>query len=76
LIAFLAGRLYRDHRIDIYGIGDTDRGILYVAIGTIVLLLAASGSLTATPAGTLAEIAGLALCAGLLLRVYRNWQRY
>jgi hypothetical protein len=76
LIAFFAGRLYRDHQVDIYGLGNVDRAILYAAIGAIVLLLAASGRLTSTGAGTLAEIAGLAICAGGLLRVFRNWQRY
>jgi hypothetical protein len=76
LIAFFAGRLYRDRQTDIYGLGDVDRAILYVAIGAIVLLLAASGRLTSTGVGTLVEIAGLAICAGGLLRVFRNWQRY
>ena len=45
-------------------------------VGAIVVVLAASGRLTTTTAGTLVEIAALALCAGGLLRVYRNWQRY
>jgi hypothetical protein len=76
LIAYFAGRFYRDHQVDVYGLGDVDRAILYLAIGAIVLLLAASGRLTSTGAGTLAEIAGLAVCAGGLLRVFRNWQRY
>ena len=76
VIVYFAGRLYRDRQIDIYGLGDVDRGILYAAIGAIVLLLAASGRLTSTGIGTLVEIAGLAVCAGGLLRVFRNWQRY
>jgi hypothetical protein len=76
LLALLAGRFYRDHQIDIYGLGDPDRAILYLSLGAIVVVLAASGRLTATTAGTLVEIAALALCAGGLLRVYRNWQRY
>jgi len=76
LIAYFAARLYRDHHVDIYGLGDRDRAILYVAIGAIVLLLAASGRLTSTGAGTLVEVAGLAICAGGLLRVFRNWQQY
>jgi hypothetical protein len=76
LFAYFAGRLYRDHRVDVYGLGDADRVILYVSLGAIVLILAATGRLTASPAGTLIEIAALALCAGGLLRVFRNWQRY
>jgi Kef-type K+ transport system membrane component KefB len=76
LIAYFAGRLYRDHQVDIHGLGDRDRAILYAAIGAVVLLLAASGRLTSTGAGTLVEVAGLAICAVGLLRVFRNWQRY
>jgi hypothetical protein len=76
LIAYFAGRLYRDHRVDLYGLGDRDRAILYCALGAIVVLLAASGRLTTSAAGTLVEVAGLALCAVGLLRVFRNWQRY
>jgi hypothetical protein len=76
LLAFFAGRFYRDHQVDIYGLGDLDRGILYVSIGAIVVVLAASGRLTTTAAGTLVEVAALALCVGGLFRVYRNWQRY
>jgi hypothetical protein len=76
LLAYFAGRYYREHQIDLYGLGDVDRAILYVSIGAIVVILAASGRLTATTAGTLVEVAALALYAGGLIRVYRNWQRY
>ena len=76
LVAYFAGRFYRDHQVDLYGLGDVDRGILYASIWAIVVVLAASGQLTATGGGTLVEIAALALCGGGLFRVYRNWQRY
>jgi hypothetical protein len=76
LLAYCAARFYRDHQIDVYGLGDRDRAILYLSLGAIIVLLAASGRLAASTAGTLAEIAGFALCAGGLLRVYRNWRRY
>jgi hypothetical protein len=76
LIAYFAGRFYRDHQVDIYGLGDLDRGTLYASLGAIVVVLAASGELTTTTAGTLVEVAALALCGGGLFRVYRNWQRY
>jgi hypothetical protein len=76
LIAYVAGRLYRDHQADIYSLGDLDRTILYVALGGIVVVLAASARLFDSGPGTLAGVALLALCAGGLLRVYRNWQRY
>jgi hypothetical protein len=76
LLAYIAGRLYRDHQVDIYGLGDVDRTILYVALGGIVVVLAGSSRLFNTGPGTLAGIVLLAVCGGGLLRVYRNWQRY
>lgn len=76
LIAYIAGRLYRDRQVDIYGLGDVDRAVLYVALGGIVVILAASSRLFNTGAGTLVGVALLALCSGGLFRVYRNWQRY
>jgi hypothetical protein len=76
LLALFAGRFYRDHQIDVYGLGDRDRAILYVALGAIVVILAASGRLLGSAVGTLVEIAALTICAGGLFTVYRNWQRY
>jgi hypothetical protein len=76
LIAYFAGRLYRDHRVDFQSLGDTDRAILYVAIAAAIVIIAASGRLTTTAVGTLVEVAALVLCAAGLLRVFRNWQRY
>lgn len=76
LLAYFAGRFYRDHQVDLYGLGDRDRAILYTALGAIVVIVAASGRLSVSTAGTLIEIAALALCAGGLFRVYRNWRRY
>ena len=76
LVAYFAGRFYRDHQIDLYGLGDVDRMILYLSLGAIVVILAASGRLSATGVGTLVEVAALVICAGGLFRVYRNWQRY
>jgi hypothetical protein len=76
LLAYFAGRFYRDHQIDLYGLGDRDRAILYLSLGAIVVIVAASGRLSATTVGTLVEIAAFALCGGGLFSVYRNWRRY
>ncbi|HLW96508.1 MAG TPA: hypothetical protein VKS25_14115 [Solirubrobacteraceae bacterium] len=75
LVAYVAGRFYRDHQTDLHSLGDTDRAILYVAIAAAVVVFAASNRLTTTAIGTLVEIAVLGLCAVGLLRVFRNWQR-
>ena len=76
LIAYFAGRFYRDHQVDVYGLGDVDRAVLYGAIALIAIVLVGWGSLFHRAPGTIVAIALLALAAGGLMRVYRNWQRY
>ena len=41
LLAYFAGRFYRDHQVDIYGLRDADRALVYVALGGIVVVFAA-----------------------------------
>lgn len=74
LLAYMAARFYRDHQVDIYGLRDTDRALVYVALGGIVVVFAAWKFDTGI--GWVASLAALALCAGAIVRVYRNWQRY
>jgi len=74
LLVYMAGRFYRDHQVDIYGLRDADRALVYVALGGIVVVFAAwrfNGTI-----GWVVSLAALALCAGAILHVYRNWQRY
>ena len=74
LLVYMAGRFYRDHQVDIYGLRDADRALVYVALGGIVVVFAAwrfNGTI-----GWVVSLAALALCAGAIVRVYRNWQRY
>jgi Kef-type K+ transport system membrane component KefB len=75
LVAYFVGRLYRDHRVDVYGLGDLDRGILYAAIAGIVVALAAAQEFNTTT-GSLIELAALAVCAGALLKVFQAWRSY
>jgi Kef-type K+ transport system membrane component KefB len=74
LLAYIAGRFYREHQFDLYSLHDHDRAILYVALGAIVLVLAWWHF--GTTGGALLSLALLAACVGGLIRVYRNWQRY
>jgi Kef-type K+ transport system membrane component KefB len=73
LLAYFVGRLYRDRRLDVYALGDRDRGIFYAAIVGIVVLLAASQEWDST-GGRLVELGGLAICVGGLVRVYQLWR--
>jgi hypothetical protein len=75
LVAYFVGRLYRDRRVEIYGLGDVERGILYAAIAGIVVAFAASQEF-ATTGGSLIEIALLAVCVAGLIRVYQVWRSY
>jgi len=75
LFAYFVGRLYRDHRVDIYSLGDTDRGIVYAAIAGIVVMLAAAQEFN-TSGGSLIEVAALGICAAGLIRVYQVWRSY
>jgi hypothetical protein len=75
LIAYIVGRLYRDRRVEIYGLGDLERGILYAAIAGIVVCFAASQEF-ATTGGALVEVALLAVCVAGLVRVFQVWRSY
>jgi hypothetical protein len=75
LIAYFVARLYRERRVDIYSLGDLDRGILYACVGGIVMLLAGATNFS-TALGTIVEVALLALCVAGLIRVYEVWRSY
>jgi len=75
LIAYFVARLYRDRRVEIYSLGDLDRGILYAAVAGIIVLLAGAQWFHSTVGG-LIEIALLATCVAGLIRVYQVWRSY
>lgn len=75
LIAYFVARLYRDHRVDIYGLGDLNRVILYAATAGILVMLAASQEF-ATTGGSLVEVVALAVCAAALIKIYQAWRSY
>jgi hypothetical protein len=69
----LAARFYRERRMDIMGLGDRWRAILYGAIGAVVVAMAARPQLIETGGGTLLW---LAVVAGASYAVYRVWRHY
>lgn len=75
LIAYFVARLYRDRRIEIYSLGDLDRGILYASVAGIIVLLAGAQWFNST-AGALIEFVLLATCVVGLIRVYQVWRSY
>lgn len=70
---WLAARLYRDHRMTLFSLGDTNRALLYGAVGVVVFAMAARGKLLDTSAGTLVW---LVLVGGAVYAVYVVWRRY
>ncbi|MEA2264578.1 MAG: hypothetical protein QOE27_161 [Solirubrobacteraceae bacterium] len=75
-IGFFAGRTYLERRVELYGLEDRDRAILYGAIGALAVTLAAASRLLATGPGLLALVALLGLSGYGLFYVYRAWRQY
>jgi hypothetical protein len=60
-IAWIASRLYREHRVALYSLGDARRAVLYGAIAVAAVTLTATSRLWNTGAG---EIVWFALMGG------------
>jgi hypothetical protein len=76
LVVF-AGRLYREHRLELEMLGDRWRALLYGAIAVIVVAMAARPRLRAEgDGGTIIWIALLAGAAYTLYLVWRHHREY
>jgi hypothetical protein len=78
LVSFvlLAARYYREHRLDLDGLGDRWRGLLYSAIGVAILAMAARPRLRTTDGGTIVWIAMLGGAAYAVYTVWRHYREY
>lgn len=75
-LVFLVVRLYRERRSDIYGLGDRNRAILYVSLGTGAIALIGTGRMWETGAGSIAWLALIgAACFGVY-HVFRAAREY
>lgn len=77
-IAFFAYRFYRENRMDLYGLGDRHRGLLYGALGALVLMMAARVRLFDTSGGALlwfAVVIGSVYALYVVFTHYRS-ERY
>ena len=70
-IVFIGWRVYRENRVAIFSLGSY-RGVLYAALGALVLMMAASARLFATAPGTLLWFAVVVAAAYALFAVYRE----
>lgn len=73
LIVLIVSRLYREHRVAIFSLGDRYRTLLYGSIGLAVLAMAARPKLFDTGGGTLAW---LVLVGGASYGVYAVWRHH
>lgn len=74
--AWICSRLYREHRMEIEGLGTRNRAAMYVAIGVATLTLIATGRLWASGLGTIVWLALLAGCGYTLYLVFRASRTY
>lgn len=75
-IAWFGVRLYREHRTDIYALGDRYRGILYASAGLLALTVTATDRLWATGPGTIVWLALVALACYGVYYVFRASRDY
>ncbi len=66
-VAWIASRLYREHRITLYSLGDRRRAIVYGAAGVVTLTLSASARLFASGLG---RVVWIVLVAGAVFAVF------
>jgi hypothetical protein len=75
-IAWVASRLYREHRITLYSLGDRRRAIVYVAVGVATLTFCATDRLWATGVGGIVWLLLIAACAFAVFEVFRSAREY
>ena len=74
---FLGYRLYMEHRATLFGLGDRNRGLMYVCVAVIGFALIATGRLW--DQGGLGALLWLAMIGGGawgLYSIWRAWQSY
>jgi hypothetical protein len=75
-LAWIASRLYREHRAELYSLGDRRRAIVYVAIGGMTLAFSAIDRLWASGLGKVAWLLIIGGCGYALYTVYRSTREY
>jgi hypothetical protein len=75
-LGFFAVRVYREHRTDLYGLGERNRTVLYLAVGLATLTLVATDRLWASGPGTVVWFALIGLAAYAVWLVFRASRQY
>jgi hypothetical protein len=74
--AYFAVKRYREHRVDIYSLGDRNRALLYAAVGVATLTLTATSRLWTTGAGSIAWLVLMVLAVYAVYFVFRASRQY
>jgi drug/metabolite transporter (DMT)-like permease len=75
-IGWFGVRLYREHRTDVYSLGERNRGILYASAGLVALTVTATDRLWTTGPGTVVWVALVALACYGVYYVFRSSREY
>ncbi len=75
-LGWFASIMYRQHRSELYGLGDHRRVALYVALGVAALTFTATSRLWATPTGELAWFVLIVGAAYTVFTVLWSSRRY
>jgi hypothetical protein len=75
-IWFFAMRMYREHRMTLFGLGDRHRGILYASAAGLLFCGASARHWWTTAAGTLGWMVLFAACLYGLFVVWRYHRQY
>jgi hypothetical protein len=75
-LAFFLARLYREYRMDIYGLGDRMRAVLYVSIGVAVLTVTATRKMWDTSGGLFLWFILVGGASYGVFAVWRHWRTY
>ena len=61
-LGWVATRMYREHKMTLYGLGDGRRAVLYIAAGVAAVVLSASGRMLHSGPGTVAWVVLIGGC--------------
>jgi hypothetical protein len=75
-LAYFATIMYRQHRTELYGLGDRRRAIIYVAAGVVLLTLTATSRLWQTGGGTIVWFVLVAAAVYAVVAIVLAARRY